>query len=121
MSLKEYPTLTALMAGREPGSVKVRIATWHSKEWCRPLRKRPDGDWFVMWCEGDRVVVSDESPWLLVSEDAPALDTLRLQIAGQLIAALHSGHATLGKWDNRHAYALAEADALIKAASEVKR
>lgn len=28
MSVTEYPTLTALMAGREPGSVKVRRPQW---------------------------------------------------------------------------------------------
>lgn len=111
--LKEYPTLTALMAGREPGSVKVQsFATMAS--WFRPLSTTIDGNWRVMFADGDVGLLKDDGPWLLVSEDDPTLDTMRLEIAARVLAGLHASDTHRIK--GRYAYALAEADALIEEA-----
>ena len=123
----EYPTLTALMAGREPGSVKARRESWPVTTWVRVGRLDAHGLRVAIDSDGYyRSVIDHDGPWLLVSEDAPALDTLRLDIAARVLAAIHSTSlnelpAPLreeenGCWSGRHAYALAEADALIKEA-----
>lgn len=114
----EYPTLTALMAGREAGSVKARRIGWTDDLWFRPGRLLHAGPWLGLNSNGDIAKWSDASgPWLLVSEDAPALNTLRLEVAARVLAAMHV--SDVGQPDEflrRHAYALAEADALIAAA-----
>lgn len=77
--MKEYPTLTALMAGREPGSVKALSALkrerGRSDDWFRPGRLAADSDglWYGMAHTGRETIALDsEGPWLLVSEDATA-------------------------------------------------
>lgn len=113
----EYPTLTALMAGREPGSVKVRTPAYKPGEWERPLR-RNGLIWSVAGEDGRVYDTTDDGPWLIVSEDSPALDTLRLEIAARVLAGLHASEFSGEdcEWSKRHAYALGEADALIKEA-----
>lgn len=123
--MTEYPTLTALMEGREPGSVKVRQPGWDDGDWFRPGARRIDHKWIGMDQAGQPAISPDETadngPWLIVSEDPPALDTLRLEIAATILSGLHAAPAgTLqpGLWNTRHAYALAEADALISKANK---
>lgn len=115
--MKEYPTLTALMAGREPGSVKVRGVGDDTVAWFRPGGPATGHEFFyAITAGGGSAWIPDKGPWLLVSDEAQKLDTLRLEIAAKVLAALHSSDTipnTLSAWEIRHAYALAEADALI--------
>lgn len=126
MFVTEYPTLTALMAGREPGSVKVCLANIvpSDADTFRVGRLNSDGTRDALDSMGFCACVYDKGPWLLVSEDAPAIE-LRLEIAAKVLAARlgrisgrdeswANGHAYSGV--NRYAWALAEADALIKEA-----
>lgn len=89
--MKEYPTLTALMQGREPGSVKVRKLSW-LRHWVRPGTQSESGKWNALDNVGNVVQVEDDGPWLLVSEDQPALDMVRLEVAVSIAAGLaHNG------------------------------
>ena len=73
--MQEYPTLTALMSGREPGSVKVRADYWPGTAiWVSPLKESVNQDYWDCFTEsGDVRRFPNKGPWLLVSEDASAL------------------------------------------------
>lgn len=86
--MKEYPTLTALMTGREPGSVKAQsFATMAS--WFRPLSTTIDGNWRVMFADGDVGLLKDDGPWLIVSEDA--------RLVSQLLDALEAAERGMNR------------------------
>lgn len=116
MSLKEYATLTELMRGREPGSVKVRLSRKDAadEDTFRVGRLNPDGSRPALDALGHPWTVSDQGPWFLVSEDAPATDTLRLEIAARIYCAAlaHPQHSVTDYGEFRSS-CFEQADALI--------
>lgn len=84
MTTREYPTLTALMAGREPGSVKVRHPEWAPQVMFRPgAVHKGTKVWDGLNEHGFPTRYYDESgPWLLVAEDQPLATTNTVDFRG---------------------------------------
>lgn len=123
--MKEYPTLTALMQGREPGSVKVRGTQSEPGAWFRPGCQTTGREYFnALMAVGTTAWVPDKGPWLIVEDDddcietveyVPAFDILRVEIAARVLAGMYANPAPPAHWsdDIWASHALAEADALI--------